>query len=167
MTRPLKILARVIAYGLFITFIVGFSNWPTYQHLAPDQATVKLSFQVAGELKQPCRQRSAEEIAEMAPNMRLLDDCPRERLPVDVVLKLDNQVLIDERLPPSGLKKDGVSVIYRHLSVPAGDHEVALRIRNSAHNQGHDIEKSIAITLKPAQVLVIELDNKDGTIVFQ
>ena len=156
-----------MAYGLFMAFIAAFANSPQYQHLAADEATIKMSFRLTGDLKQPCRQRTPEEIAMMAPNMRLQDDCPRERLPVSVLLKIDGKPFFEDKLPPSGFKKDGVSVVYQRFTVAAGEHDLAVFLRNSARDSGYDYEKSARITLQPAQVLVVEFSEEAGGIVFQ
>ena len=167
MSKPVKILGQIIAYGLFMAFIAAFASSPQYQHLADEQATIKMSFRLTGDLKQPCRQRTPEEIAKMAANMRTQEDCPRERLPISVLLKIDGQPFFEESLQPSGLKKDGVTIVYRRFTVAAGEHSLDMFIRNSARDSGYDYEKSARITLKPAQVFVVEFKKEAGGIVFQ
>ena len=67
---PRAWLGQALLYALFALAIGVFSQWPPYRHLGSDQALVKLSFQHAGQRKEACRERSPEELAKLAPNMR-------------------------------------------------------------------------------------------------
>ena len=46
MSKPLPLawFGQALLYGLFALFIGVFSSWPTYRHLPPDQALIKVSF---------------------------------------------------------------------------------------------------------------------------
>ncbi len=68
-----------VCYAAFMGVVWYFSTSPAYEHLPPGQAVVKLSLQHAGQRKQACRERSAEELAKLAPNMRAATVCPREK----------------------------------------------------------------------------------------
>ena len=50
-----------VCYAAFMGVVGYFSTSPAYEHLPPGQAVVKLSLQHAGQRKQACRERSAEE----------------------------------------------------------------------------------------------------------
>lgn len=160
-----SVLLQVPVYAAFAAFIGYFSAAPAYHPLGPDEAVLKLSFTHAGERKEPCRQRSAEELAKLAPNMRAQQDCPRERSDIRVEIEMDGRVIhaITER--PSGLRHDLPSVVYRRLTVPAGKHTFRARMADSADGAfRHQAEKSV--DLAPGKVLVIDFDAGRGGFLF-
>ena len=97
--------AQALLYAAFVAVIGYFSTSPAYQHLAPGDALLKLSLTHAGARKEACRERSAEELAKLAPNMRARSVCPRERVPVTVEVTLDDAPLFRVVAPPSGFSK--------------------------------------------------------------
>ena len=124
-----RVAGQAVFYGLFVAFVGYFSTSPAYVHMAPDRALIKLSFSHPGQPKAPCRERSAEELARLAPNMRIARDCARERSPVAIEFTLDGQIHYRELLPPTGFKRDGASTLYRRFSVPAGTHRIEVRLK--------------------------------------
>ena len=68
---------QALCYAAFVAFVGYFSTSPSYVHLPAGEALVKLSFQHAGQRKVPCRERTPEELAKLAPNMRAAQDCRR------------------------------------------------------------------------------------------
>jgi hypothetical protein len=160
------ILLQVPAYAAFAAFIGYFSTSPPYRHLAPDRAVVKLSFSHAGERKVECRTRSAEELAKMAPNMRALQDCPRERSDVKVEVEMDGALIyrISER--PSGLRHDLPTTVYRRFEVPAGRHIFRARLADTADGEFRHHGEAVA-EIAPGRVLVIDFDASRGGFLFR
>jgi hypothetical protein len=166
MPKALRYLAQAVLYAAFVAVIGYFSTSPRYEHLPPDEALIKLSFSHAGARKEACRERTAEELAKLAPNMRAQTVCPRERVPVTVEVALDDKPLFRVVAPPSGLAKDGASTVYRRVPVPAGMHRVGARLSDTPggeFNRGGDA----TIELKPGHVLVIDFDAESGKFVFR
>ena len=153
---------QAVLYGLFALFIGVFSHWPPYQHLAPDQALVKLSLVHTGKPVGECRQRTPEELAKLPPNMRKALDCPRERSPVTVELDIDGAPAVRTTAAPSGLSRDGASAIYHRLPVAAGERSIEVRLRDDVRTQGFTHSLQQRVTLAPAQVLVIDFDVEKG-----
>lgn len=160
-------LAQAILYGLFAAFVGLFSRWPSYQHLAPDRALVKLSFIHHGQRLQACRTLPAEELAKLPPNMRAPLSCPRERAPITVEVDVDGVLALREIAEPAGLSHDGAASVYRRMEVPAGVHRIDVRLRDSARATGFDFERSATLALQPAEILVIDLDPERGGIALQ
>ena len=160
-------LGQALLYGLFALVIGVFSHWPPYRHLPPDTAVIKLSVVHTGKPVSDCHQLSAEELAALPPNMRAPVSCPRERSPVVVELDIDGAAAARITAPPSGLSKDGAASIYHRLSLSAGTHRVAVRMSDDARRSdfGHVSEQTV--TLKPAQILVIDFDTATQTITLQ
>src|SRR6185437_5998397 len=89
MKNIVRYAAQAVLYAAFVAVVGYFSNAPAYEHLPPNDALLRLSLSHAGARKEACHQRSAEELAKLAPNMRAQSVCPRERAPVVVDVELD------------------------------------------------------------------------------
>lgn len=161
-----SILVQVPAYAAFAAFVGYFSSSPHYRHLAPDRALVKLSFSHAGERIVACRTRSPEELAKLAPNMRALQDCPRERSDVKVEVEMDGEVIYRISQRPSGLRHDLPTTVYRRLEIPAGRHAFRVRLADTAGGEfRHHAETTVDIA--PGRVLVIDFIASRGGFLFR
>ncbi|MGP1680236.1 MAG: hypothetical protein ACTS6J_24150 [Burkholderiales bacterium] len=167
MARPLSWIGQVLLYALFALIIGYFSGSPPYRHLPADQALIKLSFSHEGKRVSACRQRSAEELAKLAPNMRAPMDCPRERSPVTVEIDLDGTPAYRHVAMPSGLSKDGASTVYHRFPVHAGKHRLAVRLNDDARAAGFNYRREELVSLKPGKVLVIDFNQEAGGITLQ
>ena len=167
MARPIAWMGQALLYGLFALIIGYFSNSPPYRHLPADQALIKLSFSHEGKLVLACRERTAEELAKLAPNMRAPMDCPRGRSPVTVEIDLDGTPVYRHVAIPSGLSKDGASTVYRRFPVQSGEHRLAIRLNDDARTAGFNYRREEMVTLKPGKVLVIDFNREAGGITLQ
>ena len=167
MTRLfMRYFSQVVLYAAFVAVIGYLSTSPPYVHLPPDEAVVKLSFTHAGARKEPCHERTPEELAKLAPNMRAQTVCPRERVPVTVEVALDGKPLFSVVAPPSGFARDGASTVYRRIAVPAGTHAIAARL-SDVPERTFDHHAETTVSLKPGHVLVIDFDSVKGAFVFR
>jgi hypothetical protein len=160
--RPGQIVGQIIMYSLFIAFIGYFASSPAYTFMEPDEALIKLTFSHAGKRKQPCRERSAEELAAMPSHLRKKKDCPRERSPLDVEMELDGQIIYKATISPSGMSHDLASPVYERIRLPAGEHHLQLRMRDDVHVDGFNFVLDEVVTMLPAQILVIDFDSEHG-----
>jgi hypothetical protein len=164
MKRVMPWVGQALLYGLFAIFVGIFSSWPAYEALPPDQALVKVSFIHHGQRVAECRPYTAEELAKLAPNMRTPMKCERERSPVTIEVDLDGATVYRHVATPSGLSRDGPSSVYHRIAVPAGEHRIAVRLKDSASARASTHTRDVTLTLKPAQVLVIDFDAEKGGI---
>lgn len=164
--RSLAWLLQGVLYALFIGVLGLFSHWPQYRHLDDDQAVLKLSIVHLGERLHPCVEQSAEELARLPPNMRAPKRCPRERAPLAIEVDLDGEPLLRRTAEPGGLSSDGSASMYERRVIAAGEHHLAVRLRDSAREQGFDHLGEARVNLRPAQILVIDFDpeNREITI---
>lgn len=160
-------IGQVLLYGLFALAIGVFSQWPPYRHLGGKQALIKLSFSHVGKPVGDCRKRSAEELAQLPPNMRAPLACPRERSPVTVKVDIGGVNVLDRSAPPTGLSRDGASSMYERLVVPAGEQHIAVRLSDDVRAREAAYRREATVTLVPGQVLVIDFDAAKGGITFQ
>ena len=166
-TTPAAWIGQGLLYALFALIIGVFSSWPPYRHLASDQALIKLSFSHTGKPVADCKQQSPEELAKLPPNMRAPVRCPRERSPLVVELDVDGATAVRHSAKPSGLSKDGASSVYQRIQVGAGAHRIAVRLKDDARSAGFDHTREATVTLKPAQILVIDFDTSTQKITLQ
>jgi hypothetical protein len=166
MKQALRYLAQALLYVPLMAIIGYFSTLPEYTNLPSDQALVRLSFSHAGQRKVECRQRTPEELAKLPPNMRAALDCPRERSPVKVALELDGKEVFQAVVPPSGLKKDLASTVYRRFPVPAGRHKVAARLSDQPTGEFNHGKEAV-LDLKPGSALVVDFRLSEGGFEFR
>ena len=143
------------AFAAFAALIGYLSTQPAWRLRAPVAAIVKVSFVHAGERKVACRERTPEELARLAPNMRAALDCPRERSHVKIEVEMDGALVYSADTPPSGLRHDMPSSVYRRIDVPAGRHTFRARLADTADGAfRHSAETHV--DLEPGRVLVID-----------
>ncbi len=166
MKNALRMAAQLALYVPLMALIGYFSSYPRFSAIGEDQALLRLSFIHAAERREPCRQRSAAELAKLAPNMRAAEDCPRERAAVLVELDVDGATVLRRELPPSGLKRDGAAALYHRLPIPAGRHRIAVRLRDRAEG-GFNYAGEQTVELAPGRSLLIDFVAKQGGFVFR
>ena len=165
MAKPAAIVGQVVLYGAFAAFIGYFSTAPRYKQIADDVALIKLSMSHLGDRE--CRKRTPEELAKLPPNMRAPLDCPRARSDIRLVVELDGKPLYEALMHPTGLAKDGISTVYKRFELKAGTYRLAVKMNDNLVNPGFNHVKEAEVTLKPAQVLVIDFNPDKGGLFFQ
>lgn len=166
MNRALSLAAQLALYVPLMALIGYFSSYPRFSAIAEEEALLRLSFIHAAERKQPCRQRSAEELAKLAPNMRAAEDCPRERASVLIELDIDGATVMRRELAPSGLKRDGAAALYHRLPIAAGKHVIAVRLRDRAEG-GFNYAREETVELAPGRSLLIDFVATQGGFAFR
>lgn len=166
MNNAARYIGQGFAYVAFILFVGALSSAPTYQHLADDQATIKLSLRHAGQLLGECRQRTREEMADLPANMRAPEICPRERSALLLELDVNGDNVYAEELPPRGLHGDGRATVYRRLTVPAGQVDIQVRLKDDMREASFQYQQEHSQILAPAQILVIDFDEQASRFEF-
>jgi hypothetical protein len=166
MKRALQIAAQLALYVPLMALIGYFSTQPRFTTLGPDEALVRLSFIHAAERKEPCRERTPEELAKLAPNMRAALDCPRERAMLLVELEVDGQIALRREVPPAGVQRDGNATVYHRLPLPAGRHRIVARLRDRP-GEGFDFVGETTLELAPGAALLIDFSKAKGGFVFR
>jgi len=168
MAKPLQYIGQGLFYALFMGIIGYFSTFPAYTHLPPDETLIKLSFRHAGQHVGACRERTAEEVAQLPSYQRKggTTVCPRGRADVVVELEMDGKQLYHEILRPTGLAHSSTSNIYRRIPVKAGVHTLKARLRD---RDGEDFNYAHeeTINLAPGRILVIDFKAETGGFIFK
>lgn len=166
MKQALRIAAQLALYVPLMALIGYFSTQPPFATLAPGEALVRLSFIHAAERKEPCRERTPEELARLAPNMRAKLDCPRERAALLVELEVDGRVALRREVPPSGVQRDGNATVYHRLPLAAGRHRIVARLRDRP-GEGFNYVREETLELGPGAALLIDFSKEKGGFVFR
>jgi hypothetical protein len=167
MSPWLRLPAQAALYAAFAAVVGALSTAPAWELRGPDEAVLKLSVAHAGRTLVPCRERSPEELARLAPNMRAALECPRERSPLEIELVLDGRVLYHDVVPPTGLARDGMSSVYRRFRVPAGRHRLAARLKDHRSLAQYNFVREATVTLAPGEVYVVDFNRERGGFEFR
>ena len=163
--KALRIAAQLALYAPLLALIAYFSTSPRFAVVGPDEALVRVSFIHATQRKAACRERSPEELAKLAPNMRASLDCPRERSPLLIELELDGRVVLRREVQPSGLRRDGNAVVYQRLALPAGRHRIVARLRDRAEGDFTYVREE-TVEIAGGRVLIIDFNAARGGFAF-
>ena len=167
MANVYKVTLQVLAY-LGLVIVVGYlSASPAYNYADADMATIKLSLSHAADRVEPCVRLTPEQIAELAPNMRRVEQCERERLPLTVRLEMDGELLQEIEAPPSGLWNDGPASVYERFEVEPGRHTITARLRKSSRPDGWDYEYSEDVMLVADRYFTITFRAETGGFRFR
>lgn len=163
----LRLVGQFIVIAALFAGVAALSDWPTYAQIPDGTGVVMLTFVHGADRKGECRRLTPEEIAKLPPNMRRVQDCPRGRRPIYVELDVDGRSVYRASLPPTGIAGDGPSRVYQRFVLPAGNHELAVRMRDTARAEGFDHERRDSVALAPDQMLVIDYRPESGSFIFR
>ena len=164
--KILRLAAQLVLYVPLMAIIGYFSTEPRFSAVGEGEALVRVSFIHAAQRKQECRQRSTEELARMAPNMRAALDCPRERADLLVEMELDGVTVLRREVKPAGFQRDGNAVVYQRLAVPAGRHRIVARLRDRAEGDFNYVKEQ-TVELDAGRVLLIDFNATQGGFLFR
>jgi hypothetical protein len=161
--KALRYVFQALLYVPFVAAIGYFSASPAYVHLAPDRALIRLSVRHAGDRLHECRERTAEELARLPPNMRAPLDCPRERAPLLIELEIDGELVFKTVAQPSGLRRDLPSTVYWRHPIAAGTYRIRARLKDKASGDfGYVHEENVR--LAPGRAMVIDFNAEHGFV---
>ncbi len=160
--KVVRYLLQGVNYTVFMAIIWYFATSPSVRVIAQDEAMFTIAFGHAGETLEPCRKMSSEELAKLAANMRAPEECPRERSPVKIEVRMDNELVYDKTLAPPGLFNDGgVNIFYSH-KIPAGSHHFEIKMDDSVRSEGFNHAFSQKIKVDPNEILLFGFESDRG-----
>ncbi len=160
-------LLRIALYTAFAVAVGWFATMPPYRYADPEMASVKVSLSHAADRVEPCIQRTPEQIAELAMNMRQTEACERERLPLYVEIEIDGEMVFSLVAEPSGLWNDGPSSVYERFDVEPGAHTITARLRDTARTVGWDYEETDDVLLEPGRYFTVTFKAGTGGFSFR
>jgi hypothetical protein len=167
MIKPRYIAGQAVAYTAFAVMIAYFASNPVYRHHDPANALLKLSLTHAGQKMGECKDRSAEELAKLPPNMRAKQSCGRERNAVTLEMDIDGVKVFAQTAKPAGLSGDGRSRFYDSREIKAGRHVITARMRDGNDPNIFDQVAEVTVDLAPRQVFVVDFDEENGKFEFK
>ena len=167
MPSALMFAGQAVVFAVVAAFVGYFAAHPVYHQVPEGDAQIKLALQHGGARVVDCRRRTAEELAKLPTTERRPNDCSRERVPLAIELSVDGRPIYEDVLPPTGLSRDGASKAYRKFLVPAGQHVIEAKLRDSKRSSGFDYEKRVEAELKPWQNLAIDFNAEKGGFLFR
>lgn len=168
MTNPvIRNMLQLVTVSLMVAFIGYFADAPRHAFSDAGEAQIKLSFMHVGARIAECHRRTAEELAALPRHMRVPLECPRERIPVVVEIVLDGEILFQGSLPATGLHSDGAARVHGTFPVPAGEHDILVKIRDTRREEGFDHQRGARVILTARQNFVIDFAAAEGGIIFR
>lgn len=161
----LRYVLQIFNYTIFMAIIWYFATSPSVRVIGDDESMVTVAFSHSGETLEECRLLSQEELLKLPPNMRKLDDCPRERSPIILEASLDGESIYSKTMLPPGIFKDGGVNIFFSNRVPAGKHSFKIKMDDSVRKQGFNHVFEQDINLAPAQILLVEYEPLTGFVI--
>ena len=164
-------LTRFLGQGLVYLLAAAVTGYlasrPIYHQVPADTAQIKMSLSHGAERVAECRRLTAEEIAKLPAAQRRPHTCERQRVPIRVQLVVDDTIVYDEELMPSGLSGDGPARTYQTFLVPAGPHRITARLRDSRQDDEFNYEATRLIELSRWQNLAIDFKPDAGGFLFR
>src|SRR5215471_14659473 len=136
MTGPLRIVGQFVVVAALFAGVVALADWPVYRATPAGSAVVVFTFVHGADRRAQCRRLTPEEIAKLPLNMRRVEDCNLYRA----------------SLPPTGIAGDGPSRVYRRFVLPAGAHDIAVRMRDTPRQEGFDHSRAESVRLAADQM---------------
>jgi len=167
MIPALRLAGGFIVIAALFAAVAWLSDRPLYRQIPKGSAVMMLTFVHGADRRGECRRLSPEEIAKLPPNMRRVQDCPRGRRPIYVELDVDGHNVYRASLPPTGIAGDGPSRVYQRFVLPARKYDVAVRMRDTARQDGFDHERHDMIDVAPGQLFVIDYRPESGEFIFR
>lgn len=158
---------------------VFYLSTASYSFFTPADSSIKVAFKHSGKRMSDCdenemirkegeryrRQLKGENRVQM--NMAKLANCPRERFPVLVTVTIDGKTVLDKAYSPTGFRKDMASYVSEEFIVPAGTHNVAATLSDTAKKEAPDYALQETVELKPGEVKLITYDDRTGKLVIE
>lgn len=163
----LRLAGQFIVILALFGAVAALADWPVYRQIPKDSGIIMLTFVHGADRRAECRRLSPAEIAKLPPNMRRAFDCPRSRRPIYVELDIDGRNFYRAELPPTGIAGDGPSRVYQRFVLPAGEYDVAVRLRDTPRSEGFDYARRERISLAADQMFVIDFSSHGGKFIFR
>jgi hypothetical protein len=167
MMNSLRIAGQLAVIVALFAGVAVLSDRPMYRQTPEGTGIIMLSFVHGADRRAECRRLTPEEIAKLAPNMRRVQDCPRARRPLYVELDVGGHTIYRASLRPTGIAGDGPSKVYERFVMPAGQYDVAVRMRDTPRADGFDHERREHVALATDQMLVIDFRTETGEFMFR
>lgn len=167
MSQYLRVAGQFVVIAVLFAGVAMLADWPTYRTIPQGTGVVLMTFTHGADRKSFCRKRTPEELAKLPPNMRRAEDCPRARPPIFVELDIGGRQVFSASLKPTGIAGDAPSRVYERFVLPAGQHELSVRMRDTPRADGFDYARRERIQLAAGQLFMIDFDPAAKSFIFR
>ena len=147
------------ALGVVLLALVAVgSSWP--QGADSDHAVLRLGWRLAGQVRERCRDLTAEEQAARPVHMRRTRECVSEVLAYDLVAAVDGHLLTRKRVKSPGLRADRPLSVEEDLKVAPGERTVTVTFTpEDPGSAGKPLTFEGRIRFMPSRVVLITNEN--------
>lgn len=156
---PVQWTGQIVFYTFVVAMIGYFSDSPAWQLVRADEGSIKLVVRHSGKLLGECRQLNSEELADLAPNMRNVQTCPREKSPLFIEMSIDDEIVYQDMIEPSGLHDDGILALYEEFVHVAGPVDLRIRVKDDIRQESYSHTLDRTIDLDPLRAILIEFND--------
>jgi hypothetical protein len=119
---------RVGVAAAFSATLVGAvalgSAWP--QGADVNDGVLRLGWRLTGQVKETCRERTAEELSKLPVHMRAPRACASEVLTYELTATVDDRVLVAKTVRSPGIRADRPLSVEEDLPIAPGEHVVSV-----------------------------------------
>jgi ferredoxin len=150
--------AAVALSVLMLALVALPSGWP--QGVDPGHAVLRLGWRLAGQVRERCRDLTAEELAARPVHMRRPRECVSEVLTYDLTAAVDGRVVSHKRVKSPGLRADRPLSVEEDLQIVPGEHTVEVTFAPAeAGSGGKTLAFEGRLRFAPGRVVLITHDN--------
>jgi ferredoxin len=156
---PLRAAAAVVVTAVLLGSIAMASRAP--QGVDAEHAALRLGWRLAGQVRERCRDLTADELARRPAHMRQARDCTREALPYVLTAVVDGAAVRRTTVRPPGLRSDRPLSVEEDLVITPGDHTVLVTFAPAdAGADGKVLRFERTVRFRPARVVLISYDGE-------
>jgi ferredoxin len=154
---PRWTIAAVLSVVLLALVAVG-SRWP--QGADPDHGLLRLGWRLAGQVRERCRDLTAEELAARPVHMRRARECVGEVLTYELRASVDGRLLIHRRVASPGFRADRPLSVEEELEIAPGEHTIAIAFApEDPASGGRPLTFEGRVVFAPARVVLVTYEN--------
>jgi NAD-dependent dihydropyrimidine dehydrogenase PreA subunit len=156
--------AAVALSALLLALVALGSGWP--QGADANHAVLRLGWRLAGQVRERCRDLTAEELAARPVHMRRPQECVGEVLAYDLTAAIDGRVVTRKRVKSPGLRGDRPLSVEEDLTVAPGEHTISVTfVPADAGSGGKTLAFEQRLRFAPGRVLL--LAHEDGRLLVR
>ncbi len=159
-------LARGFVLLVLVLFLTTLASNIPFQAYGDNEAMLQIGLRHSTQFSQE-EGLSPEDIARLPERLR---DQPLQgstrRLPLHLVIKMDDQVLLDDVYQPAGIRNDGATFVLEKIKFAPGLHTLLVQVDDGAKNEFRTVIEE-PVDVKPGQVLVVGSDPIEEFVLFQ
>ena len=136
-----------------------------FQAYEDNEALLQVGLRHSTQYLQP-QTFSPAELAELPEHLQLAQIQGTARFPLRLVIKLNDQLLLDDLYQPAGVRNDGTTFVLEKLKIPPGAHALHIQVDDGGEGQLRTvIEETIQVTA--GQVIVVGSDPVEEFVLFK